>query len=52
MKLLKCLLCNGEADIIGNEFAVNKIIRCQRCGYSNNTPKKEPEVVIIKKRII
>ena len=52
MKLLKCIVCNGEVDIVGNEYAINKLIQCRQCGFSNqNVAKKEPEVVIIKKRI-
>jgi|688.fasta_scaffold2017676_2 hypothetical protein len=51
MKLLKCKLCRGEVDIINNHKGVNKIIKCRKCGYSNNRikHKKSTEVVIIKK---
>lgn len=51
MKLLKCKLCGGEVDIINNHKAVNKIIKCRKCGYSNNKikSKKVTEIVIIKK---
>ena len=53
MKLLKCKLCAGEIEIIGNENCVLKKIKCKKCGYSNVNDfiKKEPEIVIIKKRI-
>lgn len=50
MKLLKCKVCNGEIDIIGNERAVNKKTKCHKCGFSTDNEKKEPEVFIIKKR--
>jgi hypothetical protein len=52
MKLLHCLFCRGEIDIIGGERAINKKIRCRECGYSNleTHDKKMPEVVIIRKR--
>jgi hypothetical protein len=52
MILLKCKLCNGEMDIVGGEHAVNKKVRCRKCGYNNVDflEKKEPEVVIIRKR--
>jgi len=55
MKLLRCKLCKGEVDVIGNERAVQKKIKCLKCGYSNakdtnNSVRKEPEVVIIRKR--
>lgn len=52
MKLLKCKLCAGEVEIIGNERAINKKVKCLKCGYSNtNEPeRKVTEVVIIKRR--
>lgn len=52
MILLKCKLCRGEVDIVDNERAVNKKVRCRKCGFNNvDAPeKKEPEVVIIRKR--
>lgn len=50
MKLLKCKLCYGEVDIIGNFRAVVKKIKCRQCQYSNITEKPAPEVVIIKKK--
>lgn len=52
MKLLKCKLCDGECEFVGNDHTVNRKIRCLQCGFSNlNEPeKKGPEVVIIRKR--
>lgn len=51
MKLLRCMLCRSEMDIIGNERAINKKVKCQQCGHSNNEQdRKGPEVVIIRKR--
>lgn len=52
MKLLKCKLCSGEMEIVGNERAVNKKVKCLKCGYTNtNDPdRKVTEVVIMKKR--
>jgi DNA-directed RNA polymerase subunit RPC12/RpoP len=52
MKLLSCLLCRGEMDIIGSEHSINKKVRCQDCGYSNiDAPaKKEPEILVMRKR--
>lgn len=52
MKFLKCKICSGEVDIIGNERAVHKKIKCRKCGMSNQTEAKGPEVVIIRKRPI
>ena len=50
MKLLKCKLCGGECNIIDGETTINKIIRCSKCGYSNEEIKV-PEVFVIRKRI-
>lgn len=52
MKLLKCKLCRGEVNIIGNERAVNKKIKCSKCGFSNEKEAETagPEVVIIRRR--
>ena len=54
MKLLKCKLCYGEMEIVGNERAVNKKVKCLKCGYinTNESERKRPEVVVIKKRPI
>lgn len=51
MKLLKCLLCKGEIDVIGNERATNKKVKCQSCGFSNQEEKPQPEVMILRKRL-
>lgn len=50
MKFLKCKICLGEADIIGNERPANKKIKCRKCGFTNQVEAKGPEVVIIRKR--
>ncbi len=50
MKLLKCKICGGEADLINNDRAVNKKIKCRKCGFSNDHVNKGPEVVVIKRR--
>lgn len=53
MKLLRCLLCRGEMDIVGGERSIHKKVKCRECGFTNeNEPqRKMPEVVVIKKRI-
>lgn len=51
MKLLKCKFCGGEVDIIDNTHAINKKIKCTKCGLSNTDTPKEPEVVIIRRRV-
>ena len=53
MKLLRCMFCRGEMDIVGGERSVNKKVKCRQCGYSNEQqeqPRKMPEVVVIRKR--
>jgi len=51
MKLLKCKLCGGEVDIVGNERAVNKKVKCNQCGFNNlDEQEKKPPVIILKKR--
>ena len=51
MKLLKCKLCRGEVDIIKNERAVHKKIKCRQCGFTNENEveKKFPEVIVIRR---
>jgi len=51
MKLLRCKLCSGEIDIINNNRAINKKVKCRKCGFSNLKEKeaeKPTEVVVIK----
>jgi len=48
MILLRCKICDGEVNIVGNERLVNKKIQCTQCGFNNLEEKKEP--IIIKKR--
>lgn len=51
MKLLKCRNCNGEIDIVNNERAIIKKVRCTQCGFNNeDQERKGPEIIIIRKR--
>jgi hypothetical protein len=50
MKLLKCKICLGEVDLVGNERSINRKVKCRKCGFTNETEQKGPEVVIIRKR--
>ena len=53
MKLLKCKICSGEVDIVGNDHLVNRKTKCTKCGIGSAEPEnKGPEVVIIRKRPI
>lgn len=51
MKILKCIICGGEVEIIENIFnnIINKKIKCLDCGFINES-NKEPEIFIIRKR--
>lgn len=52
MKILKCKLCLGEVDIVGNDRTTHKKIKCRNCGYTNanSTEPRGPEVVVIRRR--
>lgn len=52
MELLRCRVCDGEMDIVGAESAINKKVKCRKCGFNNinSSANKMPEVVIINKR--
>jgi hypothetical protein len=50
MKLLRCKLCHGEVEIIGNERAIQKKIKCSKCGFTNDEQKSVTEVIVIRKR--
>lgn len=49
MKFLKCLICKGEIDLVGNDSLVERKVKCRKCGYSNDKDK-QPEVFVIRKR--
>lgn len=50
MLLLKCKLCAGEVDFIGNDKSIFKKVKCNKCGFTNeNTIPKIPEIIIIRK---
>lgn len=52
MKILNCLYCEGELDIVGEE-GIRKLVKCRSCGFTskNNYFNKSPEIVIIKRKI-
>lgn len=51
MILLKCKICMGEVDIIGNDHNINKKTKCQKCGHTNaDPPQKGPEVIVMRRR--
>jgi len=53
MKILACLKCDGELDIISEE-GIHKFVKCRSCDYTSEKKYKktypQPEVVIIRKR--
>ena len=50
MKILGCLLCEGELDIISESGHIKRV-QCQECGYTSLEENKGPEITIIKRRI-
>ena len=50
MKILKCIICKGEVDIVVEDMSTYKKIKCKKCGFTNYQENKEPEIVIIRKR--
>lgn len=51
MKILKCIICHGEVEIIDSDRSSNKKIKCCKCGFVNfNEKNKSPEILIIKRR--
>ena len=50
MKILKCIICGGEVDIINSDRSSNKKIKCKKCGFSNHAETKEPEIIVLRKR--
>lgn len=51
MKFLKCKICGGEVDIIGNDRSVHRKTKCHKCGHGNaEVAKAAPEVFMIRKR--
>lgn len=51
MKLLKCKICMGEVDIVGNDRSINRKVQCHKCNHTTSEPeRKGPEVVILKRR--
>jgi len=49
MKILQCMFCKGELEIIQDKGIVKKI-KCSSCNFTNSSTPKEPEVVVIRKR--
>jgi hypothetical protein len=51
MKLLQCIVCDGEIDIINSDRSVNKKVKCKSCGFTNiESQPKTPEVLVIRRR--
>lgn len=50
MKILRCLSCKGELDVIGDD-GIRKIVKCRDCNFtSGNVRRRDPEVLVIKRR--
>ena len=52
MKLLRCIICEGEVDLLSDDRLIEKKIKCRKCGFTNDHAPREPEVVIIRKRSV
>jgi len=52
MKILRCIICNGEVDILDSNETINKKIKCRKCGFTNGQiyKQKEPEIVVIRRK--
>jgi len=52
MKLLKCKLCLGEVDLVGDHHLIERKIQCRKCGFSNDKEKRGtgPEIITIHNR--
>jgi hypothetical protein len=50
MKFLKCKICMGELDIVGNDRSVDRKVKCRKCGFTNEAENSGPEVIVFRKR--
>ena len=50
MKILKCIICSGEVEVIDSDKSINKKIKCKKCGFTNHLKSKEPEIIIFRRR--
>lgn len=53
MKLLKCKICLGEVDLVGNERSIERKVKCHKCGFTNVNVEKvssSPEVIVMNRR--
>lgn len=51
MKFLRCKICSGELDVVGNELSISKKVKCNCCGYTNESPSRHrafPEISYIR----
>lgn len=50
MNIIRCLICKGELEIVGNFKAIEKKVKCKKCNFTNAAAEKEPEVVVIRRK--
>jgi len=51
VKILTCLICEEELELISGDGVMSKEVKCNHCGYSSKYNKEhEPEVIIRRKR--
>lgn len=51
MKILQCLVCKGEIDIISDEGVVKKV-QCLDCGFTSGSKPEVKEPEVITRRVI
>ena len=49
LTFLKCIICKGEVEIIGNIFGTHKKTRCLSCGHTNES--RQADIEVIRKKI-
>lgn len=51
MKILCCVFCRGELEIVGGMGQLKKV-KCLKCGFTNAEQKQQsPEVFVIRKKV-
>lgn len=50
MDIIRCLMCKGELEIVGNLKGIEKKVKCKKCNFTNFATEREPEVTIIRRK--
>lgn len=49
MSIFKCIVCDGDLNILGELDNFNKKMKCCNCGFENGDKK---ETIVIKRRLV